>query len=79
MAKILLLGPARDAAGGVRNETFDGTTVREILAQASVRFGPHFDAIMSVSQVWLNGEATELDVSVGDNDEVAVLPPVSGG
>ena len=75
----MLLGPARDAAGGVRHATFDGTTVRQILAQASVRYGPHFDEIVAVSQVWLNGESTALDAFVGAEDEVAVLPPVSGG
>jgi len=29
--------------------------------------------------VWVNGEPAEPDVPVGETDEVALLPPVSGG
>jgi len=32
-----------------------------------------------MSKVWVNGEEVPLSHPVGDNDEVAVLPPVSGG
>ena len=31
------------------------------------------------STVWLNGHAVEPDTTVADDDEVAILPPVSGG
>ena len=79
VAKILLLGPARDAAGGVRHDTFDATTVRDVLEQATVRYGATFAEIVAVSQVWLNGETSSLDAFVGATDEVAILPPVSGG
>ncbi|MEY3167160.1 MAG: ThiS family, partial [Actinomycetota bacterium] len=30
-------------------------------------------------RIWLNGESVPGLTAVGDNDEVAVLPPVSGG
>jgi molybdopterin converting factor small subunit len=29
--------------------------------------------------VWVNGEAAEQNTEVADDDEVALLPPVSGG
>jgi molybdopterin converting factor small subunit len=32
-----------------------------------------------MSKVWLNGEEVSREHSVTDKDEVAVLPPVSGG
>ncbi len=43
------------------------------------RHGPSFVAVLGQCRVWLNGEPAELDTAVGDGDEIAVLPPVSGG
>jgi molybdopterin converting factor small subunit len=50
-----------------------------VLEEARARFGVHFAAVLDASRVWLNGEPTTEDASVGDGDTVAVLPPVSGG
>jgi molybdopterin converting factor small subunit len=50
-----------------------------VLDQARVRFGEHFAAVLDASRVWLNGEPTTDEASVGEGDTVAVLPPVSGG
>jgi molybdopterin converting factor small subunit len=35
--------------------------------------------VLATSRVWVNGEPAERATPVGDGDEVAVLPPVSGG
>jgi molybdopterin converting factor small subunit len=78
VTRILLLGPARDAAG-TRADDIDGATVQEVLDLAVARYGADFAAVLKVSQVWLNGVAAEAHASVGPSDEVAVLPPVSGG
>ena len=78
MAKLLLLGPAREAAGR-RHDEIEGSSVGEILAAAVARYGTTFGEVLSRSQVWLNGEPTDESVSVGAHDEVAVIPPVSGG
>ena len=78
MAKLLLLGPAREAAG-VRHDSIDATSVEELLRLAGDRYGESFKQVLAVSQIWLNGEWTELTVSIGPHDEVAVLPPVAGG
>ena len=78
MARILLLGPAREAAG-TRHDEFDATSVDELLAQAVARYGDEFAAVLLTSQVWVNGDAAERDRPIGPHDEVAVLPPVSGG
>ena len=56
-----------------------GASVGEVLDAASRRLGPAFDDILASSKLWLNGEPTERHVAVGDADEVAVLPPISGG
>jgi molybdopterin converting factor small subunit len=57
----------------------DGTTVREVLDGAIARYGDEFDAVLRTSRVWVNGEAADDATVVGESDEVAVLPPVSGG
>jgi molybdopterin synthase sulfur carrier subunit len=78
MAMLRLFAQAREAAGTDRVE-IDATTVGEVLNEARVRFGEHFTAVLASSRVWLNGEHTDDDDAVRAGDEVAVLPPVSGG
>ena len=78
MARLLLLGPAREAAG-VRNDLVEGSTLDDVLRAAVTKYGEKFEEILDVSQVWLNGEAADRDAAVGSYDEVAVLPPISGG
>lgn len=78
MARLLLLGPAREAAGR-REDVVDAPTVGAVLRVAVQRYGGEFELILAHSQIWLNGDAADLAASVGDQDEVAVLPPVSGG
>ena len=50
-----------------------------MLAAARARYGDGFAAVLGQSRVWLNGESVDEDAAVTDTDEVAVLPPVSGG
>lgn len=78
MATLRLFASARDAAGTGR-DTVAGFTVAEVLAAASDRYGDRFVAVLSTCRVWVNGEPAEGETAVGDSDEVAVLPPVSGG
>jgi len=56
-------------------------TLGELLAAARARYGAAFSAVLDNSRVWVNGDEPESgDVTVlHDGDEVAVLPPVSGG
>jgi len=75
---LRLFASAREAAGTAR-ATIDGTTVGEVLDAARVRFGEGFAAVLASSRVWVNGEPAGDDSPVSDADEVAVLPPVSGG
>lgn len=78
MTTLVLLGPAREAAG-VHRDDFDATTVGELIAEARERYGEHFARVLASSQIWLNGEEASNDSVVGPYDEVAVLPPISGG
>ncbi len=75
---LRLFAGAREAAGTGAAE-FDAETVRDVLDQARAAYGAEFGKILEASRVWLNGEAVEGDSPVAAADEVAVLPPVSGG
>jgi molybdopterin converting factor small subunit len=57
----------------------DGSTVREILDGARARYGDDFGAVLPTCRIWVNGETADPTTPVGPSDEVAVLPPVSGG
>ena len=78
MSKILLLGPAREAAGR-RHDEIAGQTVAEVLATAIERYGPSFQEVLLVSRVWVNGSLARAADAIGPYDELAVLPPISGG
>ncbi len=78
MATLRLFAAAREAAGTGR-DAVDGATVDEVLAEARRRYGDAFAAVLDRSRVWRNGEPAVGGEPVGPDDEVAVLPPVSGG
>jgi molybdopterin converting factor small subunit len=78
VAILRLFAQAREAAGTGR-DVVDGTTVDEVLAQARARYSPSFATLLPLCRVWVNGEPAQGGDAVGDEDEVAVLPPVSGG
>jgi molybdopterin converting factor small subunit len=78
MAVLRLFAAAREAAGTGRDEV-PGATVGEILDAAVGRYGTHFADVLSTCRVWLNGEPADRGDAVRPSDEVAVLPPVSGG
>jgi molybdopterin converting factor small subunit len=78
VAQIRLLGPAREAAGASRVH-IDGHNVGEIVTAAMEYFGEPFSSVLRRSRLWVNGEEANLDTPVDCDDEVAVIPPVSGG
>ncbi|HXH58835.1 MoaD/ThiS family protein [Iamia sp.] len=78
MPVLRLFAAAREAAGTATDEV-PGVTVEEVLAAARSRYGPQFAAVLDASKVWRNGEPAGPSDPVGEGDEVAVLPPVSGG
>lgn len=78
MARLRLFAAAREAAG-TSSADFDCATVEQVLSAAVARFGTTFEAVLAQSRVWVNGDEADPGVRVGPDDEVAVLPPVSGG
>jgi sulfur-carrier protein len=73
-----LFASAREAAG-TGTDTFEGATVREVLAAAEQRYGARFSDVLGNCRIWVNGDAATADTPIEPADEVAVLPPVSGG
>lgn len=78
VAVVRLFAAARVAAGTGRDE-LPGGTVGEVLDEAVRRYGRGFAEVLAGCRVWVNGDAAELSDPIGAGDELAVLPPVSGG
>jgi molybdopterin converting factor small subunit len=78
VAVLRLFASAREAAGTAR-DVVPGDTLAAVLDEARRRYGSGFDQVLSSCRVWVNGDEVSPDTAVGDTDEVAVLPPVSGG
>ena len=87
MATLRLFARAREVAGtstatvtgSDRDDRASILTVDEVIAVAIHRYGPEFAALLPTCRIWLNGEPVPGSTPVADTDEVAVLPPVSGG
>jgi len=75
---LRLFAAAREAAGTAQDR-IAGHTVGEVLDAAVARYGAAFATVLASSRVWVNGSPAERDDPVAAGDEVAVLPPVSGG
>ncbi|MCZ7628168.1 MAG: MoaD/ThiS family protein [Microthrixaceae bacterium] len=78
MPVVLLFAQAREAVGASK-VTSDAETVAGVLEDLSQRFGAGFGEVLATSSVWCNGDPVDSAAPVGPTDELAVLPPVSGG
>ena len=78
VAIVRMFAAAREAAGTGRDDV-PGRTVAEVLGAARQRYGERFAEVLATCRIWVNGDAADDATEVGPTDEVAVLPPVSGG
>lgn len=78
VVRLRLFASAREAAG-TGQAAFEAATVGEVLTAAVEHFGAAFADVLAASRVWVNGTPAEASTPLADGDEVAVLPPVSGG
>jgi sulfur-carrier protein len=78
--RLRLFAAAREAAGR-GSDSFEAATVAEALDHARATYGPDFAAVLGTARVWVNGDEPPRGPAtlLRDGDEVAVLPPVSGG
>ncbi len=78
MAKMRLFAGLREIAGS-GEVTVGAVTVRDAIAEAGGRFGNGFISGVERARIWVNGDEADLDDPLGPDDEIAILPPVSGG
>jgi molybdopterin converting factor small subunit len=78
VTRLRLFASAREATG-ISTDEFVAATVGGVLDAAVARYGDGFADVLTCCKIWLNGDETDRDTPVGPHDEVAVLPPVSGG
>ena len=91
MVKIILSSVIATAANGAREHTVSATSLREALDQL---FATHGDTLRNriiddsgnlrkLLSIYVNGRNTrflnQLDTKLSQDDEVAILPSVSGG
>lgn len=76
--RVRLFAALREEAGASVVES-EGSTAGEVADALGVRFGERFTRIATAGSLVVNGERADRATPVGEGDEVAILPPVSGG
>jgi MoaD family protein len=80
---LRLFATAREAAGCATDsfELTDGASVGDLVGLACGRYGDAFSEVLATARIWVNGDepAGGATTMLAAGDEVAVLPPVSGG
>ena len=78
LVRIRLFAALRDLAGASHVEA-EGSTVGEVVDALCARYGERFERVARVGSVVVDGERAELATGLTGGEEVALLPPVSGG
>jgi MoaD family protein len=78
VVRVRLFASLREQAGASEVEA-GGKTVGDVADALSARYGEKFAAVTAVSSFVVNGERAARSTPVAEGDEVALLPPVSGG
>ncbi len=73
-----LFAALREIAGSATIET-EASTVGGLCDELSERFGAEFARILAAGSVVVDGRTAGADQQLSTGDEVALLPPVSGG
>lgn len=76
--KVRLFAALREVASASVLDV-DAPSVGALLEQLSATYGSAFDRIMAAGTVVVDGEVVGPDRRLDPGDEVALLPPVSGG
>jgi sulfur-carrier protein len=78
MISVRLFAALRELAGSGRVQA-DGATVSEVVDALCARYGDRFARIARAGTVVVDGERATGDDPVRAGQDVALLPPVSGG
>ncbi len=76
--RVRLFASLRDLAGAPSVEA-EGSTVEEVVVSLSERYGERFAIIARAGSVVVDGERASAGTRLSGAEEVALLPPVSGG
>jgi molybdopterin synthase sulfur carrier subunit len=83
IVRLLLFASAREAAGRAKDEfeLAQDAPLDAMLARAVERYGEGFAQVLATARVWVNGDepVSGPSTALRPDDEIAVLPPVSGG
>ena len=81
MIRVRLFAALREVAGTSRVEVEDSAApdVGALLDHLAGRYGSEFRRIVEVGTAVVDGETAARDRRLQPGDEVALLPPVSGG
>ena len=75
---VRLFAALRELAG-TGSVDANGATAGDVAEALGAKYGERFSKIASVSTFVVNGERADRSTPIADGDEVAILPPVSGG
>lgn len=78
--RMLFFAHLRDLAGGSELELTlpAGGTVREAVSELAARL-PRLEAVLDHARVAVNAELAGPETLLHEGDEVALMPPMSGG
>jgi molybdopterin converting factor small subunit len=77
---VLFFAGAREAAC-TQSAPFGsaGRTVEQLTGELVATYGPDLERVLRTCAIWVNGQPAPPSYVLCAGDEVAVLPPVSGG
>jgi sulfur-carrier protein len=78
LVRVRLFAALREIAGAPNVEA-EGETVGEVIDALAARFGDRFDAIARAGSAVVDAERADSSRPLAGGEEVALLPPVSGG
>jgi molybdopterin converting factor small subunit len=77
--RVRLFAALREMAGTSWLEDQRAPDVDALLRSLGGRFGIEFERVARAGTAVVNGEPAPIDAPLGPDDEVTLLPPVSGG
>jgi len=75
---VRLFAALRELAGSSHVDA-QGDTVGDVVEALSVRFGDRFAGVARVGSAVVDGERADASTPLAEGQEMALLPPVSGG
>lgn len=75
---VRLFAALRELAGSSRVDA-QGATVGDVVEALSARFGDRFAGVARVGSAVVDGERADASTPLAEGQEMALLPPVSGG